>query len=194
MSGRGKKVAFQSQMRSNLKTMKSIKTARTLRAMSRRSKISSKSMRKTLRSLRPSTQRAAFFKSMTGLAPAGYMSKIAKGRKYQEKLDKAFDRKLKAAQKVAARQAAADAAAAAAARAATAAAAAADEESRRMAEEEIQKAATAQAAVLEAEAEEEEADADIAALSGLFSRAAEISSHTPPYHGGRRRTRRNRKA
>jgi hypothetical protein len=191
MSGRGKKVAFQSQMRSNLKTMKSIKTARTLRAMSRRSKISSKSMRKTLRSLRPSTQRAAFFKSMTGLAPAGYMSKIAKGRKYQEKLDKAFDRKLKAAQKVAARQAAADAAAAIAA---AAAAAAADEASRRMAEEKAEEAAAAQAAVVEAEEEEEEADADIAALSGLFSRAAEISSHTPPYHGGRRRTRRNRKA
>jgi hypothetical protein len=191
MSGRGKKVAFQSQMKSNLKTMKSIKTARTLRAMSRRSKISSKSMRKTLRSLRPSTQRAAFFKSMTGLAPAGYMSKIAKGRKYQEKLDKAFDRKLKAAQKVAARQAAADAAAAIAA---AAAAAAADEASRRMAEEKAEEAAAAQAAVVEAEEEEEEADADIAALSGLFSRAAEISSHTPPYHGGRRRTRRNRKA
>jgi hypothetical protein len=159
--------------------------------MSRRSKISSKSMRKTLRSLRPSTQRAAFFKSMTGLAPAGYMSKIAKGRKYQEKLDKAFDRKLKAAQKVAARQAAADAAAAIAA---AAAAAAADEASRRMAEEKAEEAAAAQAAVVEAEEEEEEADADIAALSGLFSRAAEISSHTPPYHGGRRRTRRNRKA
>ena len=190
MSGRGKKVAFQSQIRSNLKTMKSIKTARTLRAMSRRSKISSKSMRKTLRSLRPSTQRAAFFKSMTSLAPAGYMKSLTKGKKIQSKIDAAFERKLKAAQKVAARQAAADAADAAAAIAATAAAAAADEASRRMAEEKAEEAAAAQAAVVDAEEEEDAAVGDLADLL----RGTGISSHTPPYHGGRRRTRRNRKA
>lgn len=178
--------------------MKSIKTARTLRAMSRRSKISSKSMGKTLRSLRPSTQKATFIKSMSSLAGRGYMSKIAKGRKYQEKLDKAFDRKLKAAQKVAARQVAADAAAARATAAAAAAADAADEAARGMAVEEIQKAAAAQAAaqaaVVEAEAEEDDANAEIAALAKLFGNAIEISSHTPPYRGGRRRTRRNRKS
>jgi hypothetical protein len=190
MSGRGKKVAFQSQMRSNLKTMKSIKTARTLRAMSRRSKIPSKRIGKTLRSLRPSTQRAAFFKSMTSLAPAGYMKSLTKGKKIQSKIDAAFERKLKAAQKVAARQAAADAAAARAATAAAAAAAAADEASRRMAEEKAEEAAAAQAAVVDAEEEEDAAVGDLADLL----RGTGISSHTPPYHGGRRRTRRNRKA
>ena len=151
----------------------------------------SRTVSRSVRSVRPSTQTAAFSRYIQSLAPKGYTKSILRGRKLQEKIQAAFDKKLNAATRKAAAEArkkiaeAAEAAAEAAADEGAAAQAAAMAEAKAKAAKEEEEAAK----------EEDDADGEIASLALMFGQGAMIGSRPPPYgnrSGGRPRTRRNR--